>query len=395
MDLDLYLKQLETLVNIDSGSYSPAGITQVVDHLQKWYEELGWHCVRHNLGDKTGPLLVATNKPGAERFDALFVGHTDTVFADGTAAQRPFRMDEKACYGPGVADMKNGDLAMLHTAMNLPKETLDKLSICMAYNPDEEIGSGYSKEMLDDLARRARTVFVMESAEGEGELHCFARKGRLQCDIEFTGTGGHAGFMLNNSAASAIHEMAETIVALTGLLDKEKGTSLNVGAVEGGTPVGDKLHGVPNVVAPSAKLQMESRYLLPEESGRVQKGIEEIVAKTYITGWDKEGKEVNPVHKKILQLTATPGWSRTPEQEVFIARWYKVANALGIPFADQLRGGLSDANHMAATGTPCFDGMGPHGAKDHSVDEYCLTASIEPCVRLLCGILTDLAKDVK
>lgn len=169
MDLDLYLKQLEELVNIDSGSRNAAGITKVAQKLSGWYRDLGWNVETIPLGEETGPVLLITNRP-SDHYDAMFIGHMDTVFPDGTAAKRPFRIEGENYYGPGVGDMKNGDTAMYHIAANLPREVLDKLSIAMVYNPDEEIGSVYSRETTDAIGRKADHIFVMESAGQKGTL---------------------------------------------------------------------------------------------------------------------------------------------------------------------------------------------------------------------------------
>ena len=206
MDLDLYLRQLEELVNIDSGSKNADGINQVADRLQRWYEELGWNVESIHVGEETGRVLLITNHP-SDHYDVMFVGHMDTVFPDGTAVERPFRIEGDNCYGPGVGDMKNGDVAMYHVAANLPKEALDRLNIAMVYNPDEEIGSRYSRDTLDAIGARADYIFVMESAGQNGTRHCFARKGSLGYEIEFHGKAAHSGFMFEVENASAVLEM--------------------------------------------------------------------------------------------------------------------------------------------------------------------------------------------
>ena len=45
----------------------------------------------------------------------LLIGHMDTVFDPGTAAERPFAIDaDGIARGPGVTDMKSGLLAGLY-----------------------------------------------------------------------------------------------------------------------------------------------------------------------------------------------------------------------------------------------------------------------------------------
>ena len=84
MDLNLYLKQLETLVNIDSGSHNAAGVNKVADVIEGWYRDLGWHVINHDVGPEAGRLMEISNRP-ADHYDVMFVGHMDTVFPDGTA----------------------------------------------------------------------------------------------------------------------------------------------------------------------------------------------------------------------------------------------------------------------------------------------------------------------
>ena len=166
MNLELYLEQMKELVNIDSGSGNVAGINRVADKLAGWYQEIGWN-VERIPADGGRQVLLITNHV-SEHYDAMYIGHMDTVFPDGTAEKRPFRIEGENYYGPGVGDMKNGDLAMFHIAANLPETEKKCLNIAMVYNPDEEIGSIYSKEITDRIGCQADHIFVMESAGKNG-----------------------------------------------------------------------------------------------------------------------------------------------------------------------------------------------------------------------------------
>ncbi|MCI9570796.1 MAG: M20 family metallopeptidase [Lachnospiraceae bacterium] len=374
MDLDLYLRQLEELVNIDSGSKNADGINQVADRLQRWYEELGWNVESIHVGEETGRVLLITNHP-SDHYDVMFVGHMDTVFPDGTAVERPFRIEGDNCYGPGVGDMKNGDVAMYHVAANLPKEALDRLNIAMVYNPDEEIGSRYSRDTLDAIGARADYIFVMESAGQNGTRHCFARKGSLGYEIEFHGKAAHSGFMFEVENASAVLEMGNYIVKLMGLASREEDTTVNVGIAGGGT--------AGNVVADYARLQVEMRFKKDSERDRLKQTVEDMVSGTpYVEG----------VRTEIVRARESAPFVKTEEAKRYIAHIRGLAEELGIPFAEKDRGGLSDANHLSRCGHAIvLDGMGPHGALDHSEKEYGYIGSVEPCVRLLVRILQELA----
>lgn len=375
MDLDLYLKQLEELVNIDSGSKNAAGITKVAGRLAEWYQELGWNVETIPLSEETGPVLLITNHP-AEHYDVMFIGHMDTVFPDGTAKARPFRIEGENYYGPGVGDMKNGDVAMYHVAANLPREISDRLNIAMVYNPDEEIGSVYSREVTDSIGRKADYIFVMESAGQKGTRHCFARKGSLGYELEFHGIAAHAGFMFEVKNASAILEMGNYIVKLMGLASREEDTTVNVGLVQGGTAV--------NVVADFAKLNVGMRFKKESERVRLKEAVHALVdGEPFVPGVET---------KIVLEREAMP-FVKTKEAEQFVERMKQLADELGIVFQEKDRGGLSDANHLSRCGHAIvLDGMGPHGAEDHSEREYGYIGSVEPCIRLLVRVLEDIAK---
>lgn len=374
MDLNLYLKHLEELVNIDSGSYNASGIDRVADRLEAWYRELGWHVESVSVGEKTGRVLVVTNHP-ADHYDVMYVGHMDTVFPDGTAEERPFRMDEEHYYGPGVGDMKNGDAAMVHIAANLPKGVSDRLNIVMVHNPDEEIGSVYSRKVLDEIAAKSDHIFVMESAGHDGVRHCFARKGSLCYDLEFFGKAAHAGFMFEREHASAVLEMGHYIVKLMGMASREDDTTVNVGVAGGGT--------ARNVVADYAKLSVEMRFKKISEYERLKQAVHEMI----------EGEPfVSGVKTVIAQERQMAPLVKTEKTLAYMERMKAVADSLGIPFEEKDRGGLSDANHLAMAGDAVVaDGMGPHGAMDHSDKEYGCIRSVEPCIRLHVGLLEEMA----
>lgn len=373
VNIEEYLQQMETVVNIDCGSYNPIGINKVADCFKNWFEELGWYVRSHDLGSETGHLLEISNRI-CDHYDVMFIGHLDTVFPDGTAAERPYCRKGDKCYGPGVGDMKNGDLAMLHVAKNLSQEVLDKLNICMCYNPDEEIGSIYSKDITDAIAKRSDHVFVMESASGDGSTHCFQRKGSLNYEIEFCGKAGHAGFMFELDVASAIVEMGHYIIEIAKLANREKETTVNIGIANGGIAA--------NVVPDYAKISVDMRFKDPTEKERLSNAIQCMIT---------SGPYEPGVTTKISYERSVAPWNQTEKGRNFIEYIKEIAEREKIPFAEKDRGGLSDANHLATVCPICLDGMGPGGKYDHSPKEYCLISSVDPCVRLLVATLENLA----
>ena len=89
-----YMKDLETLVNIDSGSSDIDGLNRVADFLCGKYEEIGLSPKRTEQGPDSRPYVEILTHPEADEVDVLFLGHLDTVFDRGTAAERPFTLSD-------------------------------------------------------------------------------------------------------------------------------------------------------------------------------------------------------------------------------------------------------------------------------------------------------------
>ena len=137
-----YLAELEQLVNIDCGSYTPAGVNRVADFVAEALGELGATVERtpHAPGPaeaSLGDLVVGRMQGSGPRL--LLIGHLDTVFPEGTAAARPFRIDGDRALGPGTSDMKGGLLAGLHAVAALCATGAEP-NLTFVANPDEEIG---------------------------------------------------------------------------------------------------------------------------------------------------------------------------------------------------------------------------------------------------------------
>src|SRR5690606_10785220 len=87
------------------------------------------------------PGHAVGRRKGSGPANSLLMVHYDTVFAEGTAAKRPFHTDEKRAYGPGVADAKGGVAMILHAIKLLQEQQFDGFgTLTVLFNPDEEMG---------------------------------------------------------------------------------------------------------------------------------------------------------------------------------------------------------------------------------------------------------------
>ena len=370
MNLDHYIEELKTLVNVDCGTGTLAGVAQVADTMEALWRREGWHTGQVNLGDKVGPGLFVTNKPQAERFDVLLVGHLDTVFPEGTAAKRPLRQDATRLYGPGVSDMKSGLLNILWAMRALDPADKARLAIAVAMNPDEETGSVCSQAWIGELAKRARCVLVCEAARADGSL-VKARKGMAGYHLAFSDVAAHAG---NDpeKGRSAIAALANGIIAINALADARRGTTLNIGVIHGGSAA--------NVVADSAVAELDVRFWENDEYTRVHESLAALCAQGFLDG----------VTTTLSRINYKPAMAASEATRQLMQQVEAAGKEEGVAITWQSVGGGSDANHTAALGIPTLDGLGPVGAGFHSPAEWLETASIEPRIRLLKRVVSML-----
>ena len=369
--LDAYLSDLEPLINVDCGTCTPEGVATIADRMTAHYESIGWHVTRHHVDDRAGPCLSVTNKPEATEYDVLLVGHMDTVFPKGTAAERPMSVRDGQAYGPGVADMKSGLLNAFYALKHLPQAVTDKLAICVAMNCDEEIGSIYSQDFIESMAKKSKQVLVCEAARTDGSL-VKARKGLAVYDIEFHGRAAHAGNE-PEKGISAITEMAQWIVELNKLTNFETGTTLNFGVVSGGS--------AGNVVPEYAKACLDIRFWNNADYEQIDFRLHEMAENPFLKGIRIE--KVRTAHK--------PAMVPSEQTEALMALVEACGREENIDITWQAVGGGSDANFTAALGIPSLDGLGPIGGAMHSDKEFLVLDSIEPRIRLLQRVLTRLA----
>ena len=341
---------LERLVNINSYTENKAGTDAVADIIQKECEAMGLTVrreARENIGDN---LVVETQARTAGNKGVLLCGHMDTVFPPELGFNS-FTEKEGIFYGPGVADMKSGLVSGIFALKALAAlGKLQDMPIAFICNSDEETGSAQSSELITKEARKSDVAFVLEGAGDNGEL-VVGRKGRFTFELAITGKAGHAG-RAKPDKASAILELARQVQAVEALNNSEAGTSVNVGKISGG--VG------PNTIAEHASAIIESRFMDTEAEKNMRDAVEQLAATPQTSG----------TSCTLRYITMRPPMVTTDAILELYTRVHAIGERLSIPVASMHRGGGSDANFIAQTGTPVIDGLGPIGGKLHSTDEY-------------------------
>ena len=378
--LPAYLEDLASLVGVDCGSYTKAGVDRVGRWTALFLERLGARVVTHpnaTLGDTVVGTITGT--PGGPRL--LLIGHLDTVFPEGTAAERRYRVENGRAYGPGVADMKSGLLAGLYglLALRALGESLPAGAampfeqVVFVANPDEEIGSPVSGPVIRSLAREADVCFVLECARANGDI-VSARKGIVDLRVTIEGRAAHAG-VEPEKGRSAILEAAHMVIALHALTGRWPGVTCNVGVIEGGIR--------PNVVAERTVLQVDLRAPTREALAAAEADVRAMAAHP----------TVPDVRVTVEDINRHWPMERLPRSVRLIDHVQALAGRLGFEVRDAATGGASDANTTAGLGVPTLDGLGPVGGNDHAPTEYLELDSIVPRTTLLAALLLATGRD--
>ena len=367
-----FLAELEAMVNVDCGSYTPDGVNAIAARCEARFRDGGWAVERRphvpaSGEPQLGDLVIGTIR-GDGGPDVLLVGHTDTVFDEGTAGARPFRIEGSRALGPGVSDMKGGLLAGFAAVEALLVAGFGGFgTITYVCNPDEEIGSPFSGPVIRDLAPGHDVAFILECGRANGDV-VSARKGITDLVVTFRGRAAHAG-VEPDKGRHAVLAAARAIIELQALNGRWPGVTVNVGVIRGGTR--------PNVVPGSAFLEIDVRAATAAAQDEAAREVERILTTSYVDGVDVTVRSQG-THRPMEKGDAT---SRLVERATAIA------SELGFALGDTATGGASDGNTTSAAGTPTLDGLGPIGGGAHAEDEWLEIESIVPRVTLLAALI--------
>jgi glutamate carboxypeptidase len=375
---DWLLETVEALVRLESPTTDKAAVDRCGAELDARLTAIGGRVARLTRTDR-GDHLLAEFGCGASQI--LLLGHFDTVWPIGQLERMPLTRSNGRLHGPGVFDMKAGiAIGMLATRALLEAglrrsgaatgqaDETPKHRIVMLWTTDEEIGSATSRSAIEDEARRSDAVLVLEPSLPGGAVKT-SRKGCGEFEIVVRGVPAHAGID-PSKGASAIHELAHQIVQIQTLQDLDRGVSVNVGTITGGTR--------PNVIAEEARAVIDVRAPTAADAARISAGFRSLTASNPRTTVHVEGGIDRPPLERTDRVVRLYEQART------------VARALGLDLKEGGTGGGSDGNFTAALGVPTLDGLGAVGDGAHALHEYVEMESLTDRAALIAGLIESI-----
>lgn len=362
---------LARTVEINSGTMNMEGVRRVHDELAPEFEALGfsvrWAALPDSL-NRAGHLVAERIGPRGKRL--LLIGHLDTVFEDDDPF-RGFVREGRIARGPGVADMKGGNVVLLYALKALHDAgALDGATLRVVLTGDEESPGrplSVAREALLDAARESDIALGFEggSRSEETQYAVVARRSSSGWMLEVQGRSAHSSGIFGESVgAGAIFEAARILEAFYSQVRGEEYLTFNPGVIVGGTDVSyeagqnrGRAFGKTNVVAQSAVVHGGIRTISDEQledaRDRMRRVVEENLPQT------------------DARITFTDGYPAMPPTEGnlrLLERFDRVSRDLGLgpiePFDPGGRG-AADISFVASY-VDALDGLGPYGSGSHT-----------------------------
>ncbi len=366
------LALLERLVNINSGTMNFAGVRQVGAMLRSQLDSLGF-TTRWVDGTPFGRAghLVAEHPGVGPRL--LLVGHLDTVFEPTSPFQKMVHLADSTARGPGIIDMKGGDVIMLLALQALRTAgALDQLNIAIVMNGDEEHAGepvAEARRALLDAAKGAKAAIGFEDGAGDLRTGIIARRGAASWQLDVKGEAAHSSQIFKDSIGyGAIFETARILDAFRTQLSREAYLTFNPGVALGGARVAldavanaGSAEGKSNIVAERMSVQGDLRTLTPQQLARTKQTMRSIVS-----------ANLGHTSATITFDDGYPPMAPTDGNRALLAVYDKASRDLGlgpVQPVDPSKAGAADVSFVAGVVPMIIDGVGLAGHDDHSPQE--------------------------
>ena len=386
---------LEQLVNINSGTMNHEGVQHVGRVLQAEFDSLGFATRWVSLPETNRGGHLFAEMGGGQGKVILLIGHLDTVFEKDSPFQR-WEREGNVARGPGVEDMKGGDVVMLYAMKALQAAgVLEDLNVIVAYTGDEE-DTGDPLELtrrdLIDAARKADVALGFEGGVGSAHSATVARRGYTDWFLEVSGERGHSSLIFTTQyGAGAINESARIINSFYNELSGEEYLTFGPGVVLGGTvttydtaQARGTAFGKTNVIPQTVTVAGDLRTLTFEQRDRTKEAMQQIVA-----------QHLPMTSAKISFRDSYPPMAPTVGNQRLFEALNQVSIDMGygpIEEVDPGRRGAADIS-FAAPYADALAGLGPFGAGGHTPDEEVDLKSISVVIKRAAVLVYRLGKE--
>lgn len=366
------LALLERVVNINSGTLNLAGVRAVGDVFRAEFDRLGFHTrwVDGAPFQRAGHL-VAEHPGKGPKF--LLIGHLDTVFEPDHPFQRFERVDATHARGPGISDMKGGDVIIVLVLKALAaRGMLEHMNVTVVMTGDEERAGeplALAREALVAAAEGADYAIGFEDGDGEPGHAVVSRRGASSWELAVKGVAAHSSQIFQPEVgAGAIYEASRILTEFYRRLSAEPNLTFNPGLILGGTAVQydapnakGSAAGKDNVVAEHAVASGDLRALTPEQYAQAKAVMQQVVAAS--------------LPHTSATLTFDDGYpplAPSDANRALLAIYDRASRDIGagaVTAVDPRRAGAADVSFVAGRARAIIDGIGMRGKDGHTANE--------------------------
>src|SRR4051794_15773230 len=367
------LALLEKAVNINSGTHNFAGVRAVGDLFRKEFDALGLRTTWvDGAAFKRAGHLVAEHPGKGPRI--ILIGHLDTVFEPDSPFQKFQRLDDKTAKGPGIIDMKGGDVIIIAALKALKAAgVLADMNVIVVMTGDEEDAGepqAAARAALVTAAKGAQYALGFEDGPGDPKFAVTARRGTSSWKLEVTAKTGHSSQIFRPEMGyGANYELARILDGFRRKLAGEEHLTFNPSLVIGGTTleVDEVLargtaSGKTNVIAERALALGDLRTLSKEQLEHARSVMKTVMVEA-------------PLAQAQAALTFQDGYPSLPPTEGnarLLAEYDRASRDVGagpVSAVSPDRAGAADVSFVSHLVPNIIDGIGLMGHDDHSPDE--------------------------
>ena len=366
---------LEKVVNINSGTMNLPGVKKVGDIFAEELQQLGFasQWVEGAAFNRAGHLFAKRHSSQANAPKILMIGHLDTVFAKDSLIQKYIKVDEHFIKGPGIIDMKGGDVIIVYALKALKTMgLLDKLSIEVVMMGDEEKRGrpiATAAKVLIDSAKWADIALGYENGDNDPKTAIVSRRGYTGWTLNVTGKPAHSSQIFRDDIGyGAIYETARILDGFRTTLSTEPNLTFNPGRIVGGTTASSdsksstgQAFGKENVIAQITQVSGDLRALSPQQAEKAQLAMHKIVS-----------NNLNKTDATITFEASYPPMAPSEGNYRLLGLFDQASQDLGfgpVKAVDPRRAGAADISFTAGHVDMAIDGLGLLGHSGHTDGE--------------------------
>jgi glutamate carboxypeptidase len=374
------IETLRQMVAIESGSSDVEGLAKMADFTEGRLKALGAKTERRKATPGAGADIVIGTFEGTGHAKLMLMAHMDTVYERGILGSQPWRVDGERIYGPGIADDKGGIAVVLH-ALKILKEVewRNYAKLTVLFNPDEEVGSIGSGELISEIADQHDFVLSCEptvaAPAAKHDALLLGASGTATGRMEVKGRASHAG-AAPDLGRNALIELAHQLLQTRDIARSIPGTQLNWTVAQAGT--------VRNQIPEKAIATADIRVTVPDGLKKLQAGLDE----------KAKEKLIPDTETTVTIEVGRPPFVATDRGRLLAKEGQEIYAEIGRPLdIAEMTGAATDAGFANRSGKAVVvESFGLAGYGYHARDEYIDAGSIVPRLYLMTRMLTELGK---